>query len=121
MIRMTKGSTLRLRQAAATNGTGGVAFALSSGEDEAFEEFHGPRGRETGGEGRRRPVGVGRRGKATFGHAASDKRPWVVIKGHIHRRVEGPVIDDALQLLHIRNPPVVESGESGATFGVDLL
>src|SRR5712691_6127897 len=104
MIRMTEGSTPR--QAAAPHGADGEGEALTEGVVRATAaEVHTPRENGIVSAGRRRPVPGP--GKATFGHAASGKDPWPVIEGRIHRRVEGPGIDDTLQLLLIRDPPVV--------------
>src|SRR5882672_8043730 len=98
MIRMTKESAPR--QAAAPHGADEEVVSLNGVVLEAVDEVHEPRGRGIASAGRRRPVAV-RRGEATFGHAARDSHPWPVIEGHIHRRVEGPGIDDTLQLLLI--------------------
>src|SRR5207247_6742660 len=89
---------------------GGAALAATPAEriHVAVPEAHVPRVPRVGDAGRRRPV-VAQAGAAARRRLAARRAVGVERRGH--DRVEGLVVHDALQLPHVRQPPIVVARE----------
>src|SRR5262245_23967286 len=80
--------------------------ALNTADHTAVVEINSPRVRRVTLVGRRRPM-EDREGEA---------KNWID-----HRAGVDPVVHDALQLSHVRNPPVVMSRVARPSFGIDII